>query len=189
MPASLRPTSRRWVVYGFAALLLWAAAPTEKGLAAGAVLVAAGFGVRIWATGHLRKNHALATQGPYAFVRHPLYAGTLLCMLGFVAASSGDSRANHFVLVGLLAAGLAGFFLYYLPYKSRVEADRLVRRFGDRAERYLRAVPNLLPVRAPFRGEPGRWSLRQVLRNREHWTCAAGAAALAVLWLKASATP
>jgi protein-S-isoprenylcysteine O-methyltransferase Ste14 len=184
MAASLRLTSRRLVVYAFILLVLLTASPTLRGLVAGGLIVGAGLAIRIWATGYLQKNHRLTTQGPYAFIRHPLYAGTLLCMVGFLVASSGTSGAARTGMLAILASGVALFFLYYVPYKSRVEGDRLVRRFGHAAERYLRHVPNLLPLRRPYRGEPASWSLRQVLRNSEHWTCFATLAGFLVLWFR-----
>ena len=184
MAASLRPTSRRLVVYAFILLLLFVASPRRGRLAAGAAIVTAGLAVRVWATGYLHKNQKLTTQGPYAYVRHPLYAGTLLSLIGFGVAASGAGGAAGVALSLVLAVGLAVFFFYYLPYKARLEADRCLRRFGSTAERYLREVPNLLPFRRPFRGEPAFWSLRQVLVNNEHWTCLAAGAGLAILWAK-----
>jgi protein-S-isoprenylcysteine O-methyltransferase Ste14 len=188
MSASLRPTGRRIVVYVFVALLLASSASTPAAWLAGTACVALGLSLRIWATGYLHKNHRLTTQGPYAYVRHPLYAGTLSCLIGMVVAASGGSGRMRWAVLAIGAAAIAIYFLYYLPYKSRVEADRLVRRFGAAAERYLRHAPNLLPLRRPYRGEPARWSLSRVLANNEHWTCVAAAAALALVWLKTALT-
>ena len=184
MAASLRPTGRRLAVYALILLFLLVATPTWGRLAGGATIVAVGLAVRVWATGYLQKNRRLTTQGPYAFIRHPLYAGTLLCLIGFGVGASGASGMAGFALVLVVAVGLVVFFLYYLPYKARLEADRCVRRFGSAAERYLREVPNLFPFRRPFRGEPASWSVRQVLVNNEHWTCLAAVAGLAILWAR-----
>ncbi|MBI1848828.1 MAG: hypothetical protein HYR85_00640 [Planctomycetes bacterium] len=184
MAASFRPTRRRLFAYSFVALLVWSSAPTFEWWCAGAAIVACGLALRVWATGYLHKNHRLTTQGPYAFIRHPLYAGTLICTAGLVVAASGSPGTADPVIAAMGAAGVAVYFLYYLPYKSRVEADRLVRRFGAAAEPYLRQVPNLLPVRAPYRGEPARWSVGRVLANNEQWNFLAVTAALAVIWLR-----
>src|SRR5947207_6187061 len=51
--------------------------------ASGVLLVFFGLLVRSWAAGTLRKQRELATTGPYAFVRHPLYFGSFLMMVGF----------------------------------------------------------------------------------------------------------
>ena len=62
--------------------------------------------LRAWATGHVEKNIRLAESGPYAYVRNPLYLGTLLVAAGFVIASRRWSLA---VLFG------AVFLLIYFP--------------------------------------------------------------------------
>ena len=43
--------------------------------------------LRAWAAGCLAKNQRLATGGPYAFTRNPLYIGTLLVALGLTIAA------------------------------------------------------------------------------------------------------
>src|SRR4051812_44106105 len=40
------------------------------------LLIVAGLFVRSWAAGTLRKRRELATTGPYAWIRHPLYFGS-----------------------------------------------------------------------------------------------------------------
>jgi protein-S-isoprenylcysteine O-methyltransferase Ste14 len=83
----------------------------------------------------LREDHELVTHGPYAWVRHPAYLGSLLwavappLLLGSV--------------VGLAAAAV----VYYpaLRYRVKVEEALLAGRFGDRWEAYRRAVPALIP--------------------------------------------
>ena len=49
----------------------------------GAGLAVLGILVRLWASGYVKKNEELATRGPYAWVRHPLYVGNLLLAAGF----------------------------------------------------------------------------------------------------------
>jgi protein-S-isoprenylcysteine O-methyltransferase Ste14 len=130
---------RLWALYlGALALFVWAE-PTPGLLVAGAAVVAAGEGIRLWATGHLHKNDALTVTGPYGFVRNPLYLGSLLIVTGF-AVMSGTALA-----FGVYAAFLLFFFIYYMPYKSRIEGARLERLYGDAFRRYSAAVPSLLP--------------------------------------------
>src|SRR5262245_25527256 len=47
------------------------------------LFVVVGLMIRSWAAGTLRKQKELATTGPYAWVRHPLYFGSFLMMVGF----------------------------------------------------------------------------------------------------------
>lgn len=54
---------------------LWFASPVPLLLALGAIVALLGVATRAWAAGTIRKGHVLATLGPYARVRNPLYLG------------------------------------------------------------------------------------------------------------------
>ncbi|MDX1385417.1 MAG: isoprenylcysteine carboxylmethyltransferase family protein, partial [Thermoanaerobaculia bacterium] len=83
----LRDSLRQGVGVALAVLLSVLGEPAELGSVTGAVLVVAGVSIRLWASGHIRKNRSLATGGPYARVRHPLYLGNLMVTVGFCLAS------------------------------------------------------------------------------------------------------
>src|SRR3989442_13785310 len=83
---------QRWrVPLGFAcaALFFLLARPRPLTLIVGAVIALPGLALRAWAVGCLRKNEALATDGPYAYTRNPLYLGSFLMGLGFTIAAVG----------------------------------------------------------------------------------------------------
>ncbi len=150
-----------------AGCVLALADPGHAGLALGGPLVSTGAALRVWGAGHLVKTDRLTVTGPYAHLRHPLYAGTLLLGTGFglVAGPFG---------AGLVAVGfLPFFFAYYLPYKERIEGARLERRFGPAYVAYRAAVPRLWPARAPFRPAHAaaiaerRWSRARFRENGE----------------------
>jgi protein-S-isoprenylcysteine O-methyltransferase Ste14 len=129
---------------GLAFFLL--ADPGPLGLVFGAALVSGGLALRAWGAGHLVKTDRLVTTGPYAHLRHPLYAGTLLIAIGLAAAAGPLG-------IGLLfGAVLPFFFVYYFPYKERIESARLEGRYGDAYTAYRRAVPALWPARSAWRG-------------------------------------
>ncbi len=164
-------------LYALGSAWLWLAEPTPRSLAAGGLVAAVGVALRAWGAGHLVKTDRFVVAGPYAHMRHPLYAGTLLVVLGLGAAAGGTS-------LGLVAALFTPFFLlYYLPYKDRIEGARLERRYGDAYRAWRRAVPALVPRLAPWRlegaGAVGRWSGALFRANDE------GGALLAVVgaWL------
>src|SRR5712692_11238828 len=71
----------------FAALYLLLARPTWRSIVLGSIVVLPGLGIRALASGHVRKNEALATSGPYAYTRNPLYLGSFLVGLGFTIAA------------------------------------------------------------------------------------------------------
>ena len=135
---------QRWrVPLGFlcAALFLFFARPTPIALAAGAAVSILGLAIRAWASGHIRKNAELATSGPYAFTRNPLYFGSFLLGLGFTIAS------GRWPLALLFAALFIGI---YLPV-MRVEATTMAQLFGAEFENYSRSVPLFFPRLTPYR--------------------------------------
>jgi len=160
-----RTTWRTVVVWAAFAVLVWLARPSPLSFSIGAVMIVSGELLRIWAAGHLQKNEALTTTGPYAYVKNPLYVGSLLIMLGF-----GVMARN----IWLLAVGVAVFAVYYAPYKKRREGDRLRERFGRRWVDYDAAVPDYLPSLRPYpkRGKE-RWRSWLVIDNSEHSTAVA----------------
>src|SRR5499427_9160643 len=127
---------QRWrVPLGFAcaALFRFFVQPTTGTLLIGAAVALPGLLLRAWASGHLRKNEALATTGPYAYTRNPLYLGSFLIGLGFTIA------AGQILLVLIFFVMIAGI---YLPV-MRVESATLADLFGKKYLRYAREVPLL----------------------------------------------
>jgi protein-S-isoprenylcysteine O-methyltransferase Ste14 len=176
---------QRWrVPLGFAcaAVFLLLAEPRPATLAIGGALGAVGVALRAWASGHIRKNAALATSGPYAHTRNPLYLGSFVLGLGFVVAASG--RAWLLPLLGGLFAAL--FLGIYLPV-MRVEAATLAEMFGEEYRDYARAVPLFLPRATPYRGgraSAARFDAGLYLRYREYRAALGLLGALALLVLK-----
>jgi protein-S-isoprenylcysteine O-methyltransferase Ste14 len=86
-----RPRSfwMRWrvrVAYPLAFVFWVLAAPTPRSILLGAIIAAIGLFIRGAAAGHLRKDQELATTGPYARTRNPLYLGSAFLAAGFVVA-------------------------------------------------------------------------------------------------------
>jgi protein-S-isoprenylcysteine O-methyltransferase Ste14 len=137
---------QRWrVPLGFlcAALFILFARPRPATLLAGAIVSLIGLAIRAWGSGHLRKNDVLATSGPYAFTRNPLYLGSFIMGLGFTIASGRW-------WLGILFVAL--FLGIYLPV-MRVESGTLGQLFGRSYEEYAAAVPLFAPRLTPYRSE------------------------------------
>ncbi len=155
---------QRWrVPLGFicAALFLVFARPSPITLSIGGVVAVLGLLLRAWATGHIRKNDALATTGPYGYVRNPLYLGSFLIGLGFTVAAASPG-------LGILFAAL--FLSIYLPV-MRVEAATLIEIFGDRYLEYARQVPLFLPRLLPYQSQDARatkFEANLYIRYREY---------------------
>jgi len=154
------------------AAFLWLSDPTAPSLLYGLPVSVLGLWLRGWAAGHLAKNERLTTSGPYAWVRNPLYVGTLLTAAGLVIASRRASLAVLFTAV---------FLLVYLPVIELEEQylRQLFVAFDDYAER----VPMLVP-RGRSRTESIRFQWRLYLHNREYQALAAFLAGVAVLVFK-----
>src|SRR5882724_1556749 len=116
--------------FAFAILYVWLAKPTLKFLLIGLVVAVPGVLLRALASGHVRKNEALATSGPYAYTRNPLYLGSLLMGTGFAVAARSW-------WVGIVLVVM--FFVIYLPV-IRDEEAFLRSRFPEFDE-YARRVP------------------------------------------------
>ena len=122
----------------FAVLYFWLARPTWRFIALGAILIVPGLLIRALASGHVRKNEALATSGPYAYTRNPLYLGSLLMGVGFAVAAR-----SWWVGVALVVM----FFAIYLPVIRDEEA--FLRQKFPEFEEYARRVPRMFPRITP----------------------------------------
>ena len=169
---------QRWrVPLGFvcAALFLLFARPTMWTLSAGALVALPGLVLRAWASGHLRKNEALATTGPYAYTRNPLYLGSFLIGIGFTIA------AGQVLLVIVFVIMILGI---YLPV-MRVESETLAELFGKKYLRYASEVPLFIPRLSPYRQSENEFDRSLYLRYREYRAAVGIVVAWALLAAKA----
>jgi protein-S-isoprenylcysteine O-methyltransferase Ste14 len=145
----------------FAVVYFWLARPTWPSMALGAIIVVPGLMIRALASGHVRKNESLATSGPYAYTRNPLYLGSLLMGLGFALAARSW-------WVGLILVGM--FIAIYVPV-IRGEETFLRKTFPE-FEEYARQVPRMLPrLTAHSTNESDTsagFSLELYLKHREY---------------------
>ena len=155
--------------FAFAVLYFWLARPNLRWLALGLLLIVPGLLIRALASGHVRKNEALAMSGPYAYTRNPLYLGSLLMGIGFAVAAR-----SWWVGVALVVM----FFAIYLPV-IRGEEKFLRERFPEFDE-YARRVPRMFPriIPASSGGDGGKFSGALYLKHREY-NAALGAIAMA----------
>lgn len=143
----------------------------------GVVVAVLGMSMRMWASGFVRKNTVLATNGPYAFVRHPLYTGNVLIAIGFAMASG---------LWWSFPVGLVFILLFY-PHSIAYEDRKLHRLFPDVweawASRTPAIVPNFFKRRDAASKERWSWSFKQsLLANGEPIYALVMAGCIAWLW-------
>ena len=154
--------------------LVFGPPPTPLTLLVGGALALLGLAMRAWAAGHIVKNDRLATTGPYAHTRNPLYFGSFLIAAGFAIAAHWS----------LLLVVVAFFVLVYGPTieKERVKISAM---FPEAYSRWEQNVPAFIPRptawRDPAVGGPERFSPSLYMRHGE-WKAALGFI-LAVAWL------
>ncbi len=125
----------------------------------GGAIAFVGVLVRAWAAGHIMKDDRLATTGPYAHTRNPLYFGSFLIAAGFAIAV-------HWALLLLV---IAFFVLVYAPNIER-ERRHISERFGEQYDAYAANVPAFIPRGTPWRQgevEPGRFSWSLYMKHEE----------------------
>lgn len=124
--------------------LLYFASPVWYTVAIGAIFIATGEFLRIWAVGYagastrartLGAARDLVTTGPYSYVRNPLYLGNFLLSFGVCLV------ANVYWLVAVL---IVGYFFQYLPIIA-VEEAYLLESCGPIYQTYQERVPRFIP--------------------------------------------
>jgi protein-S-isoprenylcysteine O-methyltransferase Ste14 len=155
------------------AAFLWLSQPTRLSLLVGIPISLVGLAVRVWASGYLEKNKRLATAGPYAFVRNPLYVASLVVAFGMAIAAKQPLLVLLFAVV---------FLLIYLP-AIELEEQHLRNLFPG-YEKYSQQVSMLIPrTRALPSGD--RFQARLYFENREYNALLAFAAGVLFLVWKA----
>ena len=158
VPILLLISSWKWGIWNEAAYIC--------GLAA----VFAGEAMRIWAAGFIQKDNVIATGGPYAYVRNPLYFGSFLLTIGYVLLSGLGVSYPPLVAVIAWATMIALFLVFHLA--AIFSEERFLKeKFGEPYAAYLRSVPRLfprlLPARCAKEGDQGHFAWNQAVRNRE----------------------
>ena len=156
----------RWRVplgFGFAMAYAVVSRPRLPYVVAGGVVALLGLILRGLAAGYIEKSRSLATAGPFAYTRNPLYLGSFILGAGFVIAGAFWILAAVYVPL---------FTLVYLPV-MRNEEYYLHQKFGREFEEYAKVVPLFFPI--PGRGVRGVGNFHWAqFRNNREYNAAAG---------------
>jgi protein-S-isoprenylcysteine O-methyltransferase Ste14 len=172
-----------------AAALAACGRPSARSVALGLPLAIAGELVRCWAVGYsgvttrddVVTAPRLATGGPYAHVRNPLYLGNFITAAGFAIAFTGkNSRRARRALVGGCLVAMAALYAAIVPHEEAF----LRSRFGEEFESYCARVPRVVPRLRPLEGAAGRWE-PEAVRSAESKTFVLFGAMLLALVLRA----
>ncbi len=143
---------RSYTPIPFLVVMVLFARPTAASLAAGFAVLLLGEALRFWGvsiagaetrtTGTVGGTY-LITNGPFAFVRNPLYLGNLLVYAGIGVMSMA-------LFPWLLAGAIVWFYLQYFLIVTR-EEEYLRERFDGEYDRYCRNVRRFVPRLTPYR--------------------------------------
>jgi len=168
----------RWRVrlgYPLAIVVLWLARPTPPSIVCGALIGAIGLLVRAYAAGYLHKQQVLATSGPYAYTRNPLYLGSAILAAGAAVAMRS----------WLSAVILAVYFAVLYSVVMKREEQELRSQHAAAFEEYARIVPLFVPRLTPVippSTTPGAFSFAQYRKNREYRAAIGFLLFLGLLW-------
>jgi protein-S-isoprenylcysteine O-methyltransferase Ste14 len=143
---------RSYTPLPFLVLMVMYARPTAVSLAVGFVCTLLGESIRFWGvsiagsetrtTGIVGGTY-LITNGPFAYVRNPLYVGNMLLYAGVGVMSMA-------LFPWLLLVAVCWFYLQYYLIVTQ-EEEYLRDTFGDEYETYRRSVRRFLPRMTPYR--------------------------------------
>jgi protein-S-isoprenylcysteine O-methyltransferase Ste14 len=119
------------------AVCAYFAKPDTGTVAIGLAMALVGQVFRIYAAGFIFKNKQLASTGPYALVRHPLYLGNFLILIGFTLAA-----ANLYVAIGVVV-----FFLVWYPAAIAYEDSKLENIFEEEWREWSKDIRAIIPGR------------------------------------------
>jgi hypothetical protein len=127
----------------------------------GAIFVIIGVLIRLWARGHCERGR-LFTTGPYALVRHPLYLGSFMIVVGLLCQLNG--WLNWAIALPLFGLSHGVAIIY--------EEISLAKQFGTAWNSYASRVPALIPSFGSLfiTGESARWGWRRFLNTHEFST-------------------
>ncbi len=149
---------RLWMMYPIFIAYPFVARITPFSYIAGAMLMLLGLGIRFWASGHISKSRLLATSGPYAYIRNPLYVGNFILGLGIAVIPNN---------IWLLLYYMITFTVLYIG-TIKEEQENLEEKFGQAYRDYVTCVPAFLPYGKAYKNaEKKRFDIHQSFKNGE----------------------
>ncbi|HDZ76707.1 MAG TPA: isoprenylcysteine carboxylmethyltransferase family protein [Candidatus Omnitrophica bacterium] len=156
---------RRWfklrfaILYPFGVFTVLFCNSDDKSIIAGIGFIIVGLFIRLWANGYAIKMEKLTVSGPYAFVRHPLYLGTMFLVIGFV------------IMLKFYYIGICFIILMSIVYYRTIRNEEMWLEdiFKQRYRDYKRNVSAILPRIIPYRGgEKWPFSFSRLMQSKEY---------------------
>lgn len=172
---SWRERYRVRIGFAFAILFLWRAQPRSIVLLfLGLGIALIGVLIRQWAAGCVKKMDELATSGPYALVRHPLYLGSFIAAFGVLLSASSFSFSMTKPYFDRTLFFWAFFWILIDSiYKPKIEQEEknLEAKFSNQFIEYVQKVPQLFPNRLRFSDlDFSSFRIAVWKKNEEYWS-------------------
>jgi protein-S-isoprenylcysteine O-methyltransferase Ste14 len=149
---------RLWLVYPVFIVYPFVVRMTDFSYYAGLALMGLGLAIRFWASGYISKSRTLATSGPYAYTRNPLYLGNFVLGLGVSVVSNNIWFIFYYIV---------SFSILYIGTIWE-EQEVLREKFGQVYLDYRNAVPMFLPAPWPYtKSQKSPFSITQSFKNGE----------------------
>lgn len=116
-------------------VLLYLAEPSAKSITIGFFLIVGGMFFRAWTSGYINKDNELATKGPYALTRNPLYFANFVLGLGIAVAGNNIYTYSIFFI----------YYFFFFPFLMVVEHRRMKNKFGKEYENWAKKSNVFLP--------------------------------------------
>lgn len=163
----IRERFKRWsklrfaIIYPFGVFVVLFCNSNHDSFKASIKYIIIGMLIRIWANGYAIKMEKLTTSGPYAFVRHPLYIGTLFIAIGFAIMLRTSYAGVLFITITAI--------IYYRTIQK--EEEMLQNKFKDVYISYKNKVPAIIPKISSYRdGDQWSFSFKRLIRSKEYKT-------------------
>ncbi|CUT03543.1 methyltransferase family protein [Candidatus Chrysopegis kryptomonas] len=160
---------RSYTPIPFLIVMILFAKPSLWSLAIGFIIALIGELIRIWGVGYAGGEtrttgpvggSKLVTNGPYAYVRNPLYIGNMLIYLGFGIMSM--ALFPYFQILGLIY-----FFVQYYLIVT-LEEEYLSGRFGDEYKLYFENVRRFIPRLRRYKFASNfKFDIKEALRSEK----------------------
>ncbi|MBU1061897.1 MAG: isoprenylcysteine carboxylmethyltransferase family protein [Candidatus Omnitrophica bacterium] len=162
---NIKERFKRWsklrfaIIYPLAVFAILFSNSDDKSIMKSICFIIAGLLLRLWANGYAIKMEKLTTSGPYSFIRHPLYLGTMFLAIGFVIMLKIYYIGALFIILMTIA--------YYRTIKK--EETMLEVKFKGEYLRYKKKIPAVFPTIFAYReGEKWPFSFKRLFKNHEY---------------------
>jgi protein-S-isoprenylcysteine O-methyltransferase Ste14 len=135
---------------------LYLSEPSPRSVFIGFFFIIAGMFFRGWSSGYINKDDELATQGPFALTRNPLYFGNFILGAGIAIAGNNVCCYTIFLV----------YYLLFFPFLMVIEHKRLKKKFGKQYEEWAERSNSFFPKikRLDKRG----FNISFYMKNREY---------------------